>query len=57
MRPYIARVCGFARGEAECKTTNECIIWAHNARVWYLVACYVIANSSHWSISVGYIGA
>ena len=22
-----------------------------------LVACYVIANSSHWSINVGYIGA
>ena len=20
----IARVCGFARGEAECKTTNKC---------------------------------
>ena len=26
MRPYIARVCGFARGEAECKITNECNI-------------------------------
>ena len=35
MRPYIARVCGFARGEAECKTTNECNIGAHNACVWY----------------------
>ena len=32
MRPYIARVCGFARGEAECKTTFECNIWAHNTR-------------------------
>ena len=38
MRPYIARVCGFARGEAECKTTNECNIWAHNARVWYPIS-------------------
>ena len=35
MRPYIARICGFARGEAECKATNECNIWAHNVRVWY----------------------
>ena len=22
IRPYIARVCGFAQGKAECKTTN-----------------------------------
>ena len=35
MRPYIARVCGFAQGKAEFKTTNECNIRAHNARVWY----------------------
>ena len=34
MRPYIARVCGFARGAAECKkNTNECNIQAHVARV------------------------
>ena len=39
MRPYnIAQVCGFARGEAECKTTNECNIWAHNARVWHPIS-------------------
>ena len=38
MCPYIARVCGFARGEAECKTTNECNIRAHNARVWYPIS-------------------
>ena len=38
MRPYIARVCGFARGEAECKTTNECNIQGHNARVWYPIS-------------------
>ena len=38
MRPYIARVCGFARGEAECKTKIECNVWAHNARVWYPIS-------------------
>ena len=39
MRPYIARVCGFAQpGEAECKTTNECNVWAHSARVWYPIS-------------------
>ena len=38
MRPYIARVCGFARGETECKTTNECNIRAHNAQEWYPIS-------------------
>ena len=38
MRPYIARVCGFARGEAECKTTNKCNIRGHNAQVWYTIS-------------------
>ena len=38
MRPYIARVCGFARGETECKTTNEYNIRVHNARVWYPIS-------------------
>ena len=27
MRPYIARVCGFARGAAECKKTQTSAIY------------------------------
>ena len=38
MPPYIAQVCGFARGEAECKTTNECNTRGYNARVWYPIS-------------------
>ena len=41
MRPYnIARVCGFARGEAECKTHKRVQYTAHNARVtvWYPIS-------------------
>ena len=43
MRPYIARVCGFARGEAKCKTKNECnnFIWGimHESGIQYLTCC------------------
>ena len=39
--PYIALVCGFARGEAECKTTNECNIRRimHKYGIQYLTCC------------------
>ena len=41
MHPYIARACGFARGEAECKTTNPCNIWGimHEYGTQYLTCC------------------
>ena len=38
MRPHIARVCGYARGESRVQNHKLVQYTAHNARVWYPIS-------------------